>query len=120
MHILEFTFIVLVLCMIIIFLVWPSICPRRPLLIEEKNVKDIAVQHGIYPPLYGDVPASIPLPNRMRFHQPYYHRMMVNYPYYDPYYDYPLPNMRYCRQYPGCHPCPNWKWMQSSICPYRV
>jgi hypothetical protein len=116
MDIYQVIFIVLVLCMILIFLVTPYTTCRStpsttPQLIEEGTVREIN-------PITSGVPATVALPNRFRYHQPYYHRMMVNYPYYDPYYDIPLPNRNYCMRYPGCKPCPNWQWMQSSICPY--
>lgn len=125
MNVYEYGFVVLVLCMILIFLVAPYINGRPPNvnvndLVEEGRMRDVATDIGAYPPLYGYVPATVPLPNRFRYHQPYYHRMMTNYPYYDPYYDPPLPNRPYCLRNPGCRPCPNWRWMQSPNCPYMM
>lgn len=71
---------------------------------------------GIYPYYYPGI-TPVPTPQRYRFHQPYYHRLHTNYPYYDPVYDSPLEVRDYCLRYPGCHPCPNWSWMQSPYCP---
>ena len=74
---------------------------------------------GTYPyyPLYYPGVVPVPTPQRYRFHQPYYHRLHTNYPYYDPVYDSELEPRDYCLKYPGCHPCPHWSWMSAPYCP---
>ena len=108
MDIYQVIFIVLVLCMILIFLVSPYLQYAPKLSEEEPSIEEGLVR-DIVPITSNGLPTKVALPNRFRYHQPYYHRMMMNYPYYDPYYDIPLPHRQYCMRYPGCRPCPNWQ-----------
>jgi hypothetical protein len=111
----QTTFIILGLCLLLLFSIWYCRCP---LIEEQYRERD---RDGLYRSPYlgpfhrrGFYPYStIPV-----YRRPWYYRLYGT-PYSPMFIDELEADveMRYCRRNPDCYPCPGWQFMGPPACP---